>query len=99
MNNINIKTEKIYTFPDRVLYGEYCLLSLLELRTKIVKGEITEQLCFIDENDRAYCYNEFAVPDAYPGTDLYGQEKKAKRELLKVQMEKRTSVLNNIKID
>jgi hypothetical protein len=64
-----IQTQKIYTFPDRKLYGEFCLLSLAELRLQIIKGEIKEQLCFIDENDRAYVYDKWGVPDGFP--DFY----------------------------
>ena len=55
---MNVKTQKIYTFPDRKFYGEYCATSLLELRLKIVKGEIKEELCFLDENDRAYVFGK-----------------------------------------
>ncbi len=68
----HIKTQKIYTFPERKFYGEFCATSLLELRLKIVKREITEQLCFLDENDRAYCFNQFGIPDGFP--DFYLEE-------------------------
>lgn len=83
----HIKTQKIYTFPDRKLYGEYCATSLLELRLKIVKGEITEELCFLDENDRAYCFDRFGIPDGFPDFYLDEVNSKLLHELLKAQMQ------------
>jgi hypothetical protein len=82
-------TQKIYTFPDRKLYGEFCATSLLALRLRIVKGEIQEQLCFLDENDRAYCFDEYGVPESHP--DFYLEEIgwKLLKDLLDAQMKKR----------
>lgn len=85
-NNIHIKTQKVYTFPDRKLYGEYCLVGLLELKLKIVKGEITEELCFLDENDRAYCFDKFGIPDAFPDFYLESIQTNLLKNLLKEQM-------------
>lgn len=82
----NIKTQKIYTYPDRKLYGEFCLLSLLELRIKIAKGEIKEKLCYIDENDRAFVFDEFAVPEGYSENYIETQNSNLLRELLNEQM-------------
>ena len=85
----HIKTQKIYTFPDRKLYGEYCSTSLLELRIKIVKGEIKEQLCFLDENDRAYTFNDYGIPQGWPDSYLEQIESKLLTELMNEQMKKR----------
>lgn len=85
----HIKTQKIYTFPDRKLYGEYCITSLLELRIKIVKGEIKEQLCFLDENDRAYCFDKYAIPESFSDFYLETIQTNLLKELLQAQMNKR----------
>ncbi len=85
----HIKTQKIFTFPDRKLYGEYCLASLLELRIKIVKGEIKEELCFLDENDRAYCFDKFGIPDSFPNFYLEVIENNLLKELIQEQMKLR----------
>jgi len=90
----HIKTQKIFTFPDRKLYGEYCSTSLLELRIKIVKGEIKEKLCFLDENDRAYCFDEFAILDGFPDSSLDEIHDKLLRELLTEQMKIRIKKIN-----
>jgi hypothetical protein len=82
----NIKTQKIYTYPDRNLYGEFCLLSLLELKVKIVKGEIKEQLCYIDENDRAYIFDEFANPEGRTKKYIETQMSNLLRELVTEQI-------------
>lgn len=47
------------------MYGEYCAVGLLQLRLQIVKGEITEELCYLDENDRAYCFDRFGIPERF----------------------------------
>lgn len=62
---MKIYTQKIYKFPSRELYGEYCAVGLLQLRLQIVKGEITEELCYLDENDRAYCFDRFGIPERF----------------------------------
>ena len=88
----NVKTQKIYTFPERKLYGEYCLLSLLELRIKIVKGEIKEQLCYLDENDRAYVFDELSIPDYFENsieTFYTNLLKELLNEQMKVRQNKR----------
>ena len=85
----HIKTQKVYTFPDRKLYGEYCLLSLLELRIKIIKGEIKEQLCYIDENDRAYIFDKFSVPEGHTKSYIETQNSNLLRALLQEQMKLR----------
>jgi hypothetical protein len=82
-----IQTQKIYTFPDRELYGEFCLLSLAELRLQIIRGEIKEQLCFIDENDRAYVYDKHGIPDAFTDFDIEEKYTNIFREILKVKIE------------
>lgn len=88
-----IITQKIYTFPDRKLYGEYCLLSLTKLRLQIVKGEIKEQLCFIDSNDRAHVYDRFGIPDAFSKECIEEIWSETTMELLKEQMKIRRSEL------
>jgi hypothetical protein len=82
----SIKTQKIYTYPDRKLYGEFCLLSLLELKLKIVKGEIKEQLCYIDENDRAYVFDKFSNPEGFTEKYIDNQFTKLLIELLQEQI-------------
>jgi len=88
------KIQKIYTFPDRQLYGEYCLLSLLELRIKIVKGEVKEQLCYLDENGRAYIFDELSVPE-FSESYIEGYYTKLLRELLGEQMKIRQTKRDN----
>ena len=83
----HIKTQKIYTFPDRKLYGEFCSTSIIELRIKIAKGEIKEKLCFLDENGRAYCYDKFGIPDGFPDFYLEQVQSKLLKEFLFVQIE------------
>lgn len=85
--NVNIKTEKVYTFPDRKLYGEYCAVSLLELRLKIIRGEIKEELCILDENDRAYCYDKFGVLEHHPDWCLDHLHISLLTEIIKGQVE------------
>jgi hypothetical protein len=87
----NITTQKIFTFPDRKLYGEFCSIGLLELKLKIIKGDIKEQLCFIDENDRAYCFDKFGIPDSFPDCFILSIENKLLHEILKAQTELRLS--------
>ena len=87
----HIKTQKIYTFPDRKLYGEYCLASLMELRIKITKGEIKEELCYLDENGFANCFDDFGIPEKFHESYLETLQGKLLRELLQEQMKKRTS--------
>jgi hypothetical protein len=82
----NVKTQKIYTFPDRKLYGEYCLLSLLELRIKISKGEIKEQLCYLDDNDRAYVFDKFSVPEEHIDNYIETQYSKLLTDLFREQI-------------
>lgn len=94
-----IKTQKIYTFPERKLYGEYCSTSLLELRIKIVKGEITEKLCFLDENDIAYCFDRFGIPERFPDSYLEEITSKLLHELLKAQMQIHRNETSDIKKD
>jgi|688.fasta_scaffold00478_83 hypothetical protein len=89
MSDYKVKTQKIYTFPDRELYGEYCSTSLLELRIKIVKGEIKDELCFLDENGRAYCFDEYGIPESFPSFYLEEINTNLLRELLNEQMKKR----------
>jgi hypothetical protein len=36
----HVVTQKIYTYPDRELYGEYCQTALFALRLQILRGEI-----------------------------------------------------------
>lgn len=86
--NTYIQTQKIYTFPERELYGEYCCLSLLELRVKMAKGEVKEQLCFLDENDRAYLFDEFGVPESHADFYLESKGTKLLMELLDLQFKK-----------
>lgn len=85
----HIKTQKIYTFPDRKLYGEFCLLSLTELTIKIVKGEIKEKLCYLDNNDRAYVFDEFGIPESFIEDFICSRYTKLLHDLLKEQMKKR----------
>ena len=84
---LHVKTQKIHTFPDRKLYGEYCATSLLELRIKIVKGEIKEELCYLDENNKAYCFDKFGVPCSFSDFYLENIVHDLLMELLNTQME------------
>ena len=92
---MNIKTQKIYTFPDRKLYGEYCLLSLIELRIKMIKGQVKEQLCYLDENDRAYIFNEFSIPESHIDDYIETTYTKLLTELLREQMNIRQANTSN----
>lgn len=87
----HIKTQKVYTFPDRKLYGEYCAISLLELRIKIVEGEIKEELCILDEDDRAYCFDKFSILERFPSCCIDEIQHKLLTTLLHAQMAKRKS--------
>ena len=82
----HIKIQKIYTYPYRKLYGEYCSTSLLELRLKIIKGEIKEQLCFLDENDTVYCFDEFGNLNQYHNSYLEEIHTKLLMKILDAQM-------------
>lgn len=85
----NIKTQKIHTFPERELYGEFCATSLLELRIKIVTGEIKEKLCFIDKAGCAHVYDEFAIPDKFSSEDLEEYTNSLLHKMIKAQCELR----------
>ena len=86
-----IKTQKIYTYPDRKLYGEYCLLSLLDLRIQIVKGEIKEKLCIIDNDDVAHAFDEFGIIGAHRYEYIETEYNMTLRELINVQCKKRAN--------
>lgn len=91
----NIKTQKIYTFPDMQLYGEFCILSLIELKLKIIKGEITEQLCYVDEVDNmTYVFDEFSNPEYCTDGYIETLQSKLLKELLTEQVKKRKSKRN-----
>lgn len=93
MNSVKVKTQKVYTFPDRKLYGEFCSLSLTELRLQIAKGEISEQLCYIDENDSAYLINEYGTLEDGNGykvdSFIENIQTRALHTMIKAQFEKR----------
>lgn len=84
-----MKTQKVYTYSDRKLYGEYDLFGLLKLRMQIAKGEISETLCYILSNDRAVILDEFGIPDFFSKEDIEEQYSDLLREYLHVQMDKR----------
>lgn len=92
-----MKTQKVYTFPDRQFYGEYDYIDFINLKTKIVKGEITEQLCLIDSNDRAHCFDDTGVLDEYSPEFLDAKTHDLIIQLLKLQMTKRIGKLNEDK--
>jgi uncharacterized iron-regulated protein len=60
-------------------------MSLLELRIKIIKGEVKEKLCFIDSKDVAHIFDELGVLDTY--SEEYKQTDLL-RELLKEQIKR-----------
>ncbi len=82
-------TERVYIYPDRKLFGEYDFLSFQQLRIDIITGKITEQLCLIDSNGRASCFDEFAVLDFYSHEFICEKESRMLLEILEAQMQKR----------
>lgn len=79
-------TQKVYTFPERKLYGEYDLFQLTELKLAIVKGEIKEQLCYILSNERAVVLDKFGIPDFWSDELIEQKHTKLILELLDAQM-------------
>lgn len=81
-----MNTQKVYTFPKRELYGEFDLIGIIELRIKIVKGEIKQRLCLIDSSDRAACFDSSSVLDFHSPEFLEERYRLLLCELLKAQM-------------
>ena len=74
IGNINIRTQKVYTYPGRELYGEFCVYGLAELRKKLISGELApESLCFIDSFNRAYPLYAVGNTDTYCSEFLHEQ--------------------------
>ena len=70
------------------MYGEFDLIDLLKLKIDIVNGNITEKLCTIDKNDRAYTINEYAFDEGINEDSLEFYYNKLLKELLNSQMDK-----------
>lgn len=81
--------QSVYTFPDRKLYGVYNILEFEQLKIDIVEGRISEELCLIDSNDRASCFDEFGCLDYYSKEFICEKHTDLLRKLLKAQMTKR----------
>ena len=86
---VHVITQKVYTFPDIKLYGEYCSHSLNQLRLQIVKGEITQQLCIIEENGFANCFDEYGHLENWNYDNIFQKGTDLLKDILKAQMEKR----------
>jgi len=95
MGKNNTLKQKVYTFPDRKLFGEFDLIELLELKIRYVKGEIKEQLCYIYENGMGAVWDEFANPELVSDELLEQKERALLTHLLKVQMDKRVAKREN----
>lgn len=83
------KIQKIYNADTRELYGEFDIFEFTELRIKYVKNEIQEKLCYIDENDRMYEWDEFAIPDEFRYKTIDDQYGDLLHTLVHEQMRKR----------
>ena len=90
------KIQKVYNSDTKELYGEFDIFELIKLRIKYVKGKIPETLCYIDENDRMYRWDEFAVEEQHLHTSIDTKYTNLIRDLSKEQCRKR---VNECKID
>lgn len=89
-----MKTQKVYNSDTRKLYGEFDIFDLVELRIKYVRDEISEKLCYIDENDRIYEWDEFAIQDEFSYKAIDDQYSVLLYFLLKEQCRKRANKRN-----
>ena len=89
-----MKTQKVYNADTRELYGEFDIFELVKLRIKYVRDEIKEKLCYIDENNRMYKWDEFATQDEFHYKPIDCQYTDLIRDLLKEQLRKRANKRN-----
>ena len=89
-----MKTQKVYNADTRELYGEFDIFELTELRIKYVRDEIKEKLCYIDENDRMYEWDEFATEDEPLYKTIEDHYSDLLHTLVREQMKKRKDKRN-----